>query len=197
MLGSAIYSRWRYFNHWAYDASTILENENRSWFILALSRLAILSGENPFVFTGQLQEIHLVSNRICYGLCPEPDEEVEQHITINSEGQVWFSAYVFGHVCNNGRHEKPRTQNFKLAKDCVDKIFSAFTAYFSEGYDEIYATDIGDWDMELMNTEGKIYKFRGSLCSDFKVNGIDLSELLRDSLNMPDLYAFDGNTNLI
>lgn len=194
LLGSAIYSRWRYFNHWAYDASTILENENRSWFILALSRLAILSGENPFVFTGQLQEIHLVSNRICYGLCPEPDEEVEQHITINSEGQVWFSAYVFGHVCNNGRHEKPRTQNFKLAKDCVDKIFSAFTAYFSEGYDEIYATDIGDWDMELMNTEGKIYKFRGSLCSDFKVNGIDLSELLRDSLNMPDLYAFDGNT---
>ena len=40
LLGSAIYSRWRYFNHWAYDASTILENENRSWFILALSRLA-------------------------------------------------------------------------------------------------------------------------------------------------------------
>ena len=117
LLGSAIYSRWRYFNHWAYDASTILENENRSWFILALSRLAILSGENPFVFTGQLQEIHLVSNRICYGLCPEPDEEVEQHITINSEGQVWFSAYVFGHVCNNGRHEKPRTQKFKLAEN--------------------------------------------------------------------------------
>lgn len=24
LLGSAIYSRWRYFNHWAYDAASIL-----------------------------------------------------------------------------------------------------------------------------------------------------------------------------
>ena len=30
LLGSAIYSQWRYFNHWAYDAATILETENRS-----------------------------------------------------------------------------------------------------------------------------------------------------------------------
>ena len=44
LLGSAIYSQWRYFNHWAYDAASILEPENRSWFILALSRLAVLFG---------------------------------------------------------------------------------------------------------------------------------------------------------
>ena len=31
------------------------------------------------------------------------------------------------------------------------------------------------------------------LCSSFEVDGIDLSDLLRDSLKMPDLYAFDGN----
>ena len=30
LLGSAIYSRWRYFNHWAYDAVAILQFENRS-----------------------------------------------------------------------------------------------------------------------------------------------------------------------
>ena len=47
--------------------------------------------------------------------------------------------------------------------------------------------------MELTNTEGKIYKFRGSLCSEFVVQGVDLSDLLRNSLDMPDLYAFDGN----
>ena len=43
LLGSAIYSQWRYFNHWAYSAEEILERENRSWFILALDRLAVLS----------------------------------------------------------------------------------------------------------------------------------------------------------
>ena len=47
--------------------------------------------------------------------------------------------------------------------------------------------------MELTNTAGKVYQFSGSLCSFFEVDGIDLSDLLRDSLKMPDLYAFDGN----
>ena len=68
LLGSAIYSQWRYFNHWAYDAASILEFENRSWFILALSRLAVLSGENPFIFTGELKKIRIVSNRLGYCL---------------------------------------------------------------------------------------------------------------------------------
>ena len=39
LLGSAIYSRWRYFNHWAYSADEILESDNRKWFIIALKRL--------------------------------------------------------------------------------------------------------------------------------------------------------------
>ena len=39
LLGSAIYSRWRYFNHWAYSGEEILDVKNRAWFILALDRL--------------------------------------------------------------------------------------------------------------------------------------------------------------
>ncbi|MDH6363080.1 hypothetical protein M2139_000055 [Enterococcus sp. PF1-24] len=46
LLGSAIYSRWRYFNHWAYTGAEILEPKNREWFILALGRLMLLSSEN-------------------------------------------------------------------------------------------------------------------------------------------------------
>ena len=192
LLGSAIYSQWRYFNHWAYDATDILKPENRAWFILALSRLALLSGENPFLFKGELRKIRLVSNRLGYGPCPEPDEEVEQHITVNSEGQVWFSSYVFGQR-RDGQYEKAHSQNLRIDKAVAARIISAFTEYFSNGYDEVFATDIGNWNMELTNTAGKVYRFSGSLCSSFEVDGIDLSDLLRDSLKMPDLYAFDGN----
>lgn len=46
LLGSAIYSRWRYFNHWAHDAVDILSESNRSWFIIALNRLIELSKED-------------------------------------------------------------------------------------------------------------------------------------------------------
>lgn len=70
------------------DAAAILNPENRSWFVLALSRLALLSGENPFLVKGELRKIRLVSNRLGYGPCPEPDEEVEQHITLNAEGKL-------------------------------------------------------------------------------------------------------------
>ena len=43
LLGSAIYSQWRYFNHWAYTGAEILESQNRNWFITALVRLEKLS----------------------------------------------------------------------------------------------------------------------------------------------------------
>ena len=45
LLGSAIYSRWRYFNHWAHDAKNILEEKNRQWFLVALKRLMVLSSQ--------------------------------------------------------------------------------------------------------------------------------------------------------
>lgn len=43
LLGSAVYSQWRYFNHWAYSGAEILEPKNREWFILALDRMATLT----------------------------------------------------------------------------------------------------------------------------------------------------------
>lgn len=191
LLGSAIYSRWRYFNHWAYDGAEILEPENRAWFILALNRLALISEEKPFIFQGTLKKMRIVSNNICYGPMPEADEEVEQHLTINDKGCVWFSGYNFGH--GDERYEKTRNCNFKIEKTNTDKLFDAITAYFSDSYDEVYATDIGDWVMELTNTDGKIYKFRGSLCADFDYKGTDLSDLVRETVGIDDLFVFDGN----
>ena len=43
LLGSAVFSRWRYFNHWAYSGAEILEPQNRLWFILALEKMAMLT----------------------------------------------------------------------------------------------------------------------------------------------------------
>ncbi len=43
LLGSAIYSRWRYFNHWAYSGEEILLPENRNWFLIAFAHLSSLA----------------------------------------------------------------------------------------------------------------------------------------------------------
>ena len=191
LLGSAIYSQWRYFNHWAYSGAEILEPQKRAWFILALSRLALLSGDNPFIFQGEPQKIRIISNCIGYDPCPEPEKEVEQRLTINADGQVWFSAYNF---CDGfDHHKKARSQMCKIDKTTATNMLTSIARYFSDEYDELFATDIGDWVMEITNTEGNVYKFRGSLCADFAVDGIDLSDLVRETLGMDDLYVFDGN----
>lgn len=191
LLGSAIYSRWRYFNHWAYDGEEILEDRNLSWFILALKRLLVLSAENNAIFKGIPKTIHIVSNNICYGPCPEPTDEVEQHLTIGADGQVKFLSLNFGYGME--KYEKGRSKEFNIGKAIAEKILNAVGEYFSNEYIEIFATDIGDWNMEIINTDGESYHFRGSLCADFEIDGIDLSDLIRDETGIKNLYIFDGN----
>lgn len=135
--------------------------------------------------------MRIISNNICYSYIPEQDEEVVQHLTINNEGRVWFSGYNYGY--GGERYEKARSKNFKIDKTATDKLFGAITAYFSNEYTEIFATDIGDWAMELINTEGVTYKFRGTLCAEFDYEGKNLSDLIRDTVGIDDLYVFDGN----
>lgn len=42
LLGSAIYSKWRWITHWEYRGSLASE-ENKRWFLLALKRLSELT----------------------------------------------------------------------------------------------------------------------------------------------------------
>ena len=192
LLGSAVYSRWRYFNHWAYNAADILKAENRAWFLLALERMRVLSGENTRTFSGVLKKIHIISNQEGYEFLPGTDEEIEQYITINADGSALFEAFAFGNKYD-GHHKRIRTQKWQLPLKTVEQIMSAFGSYFKNEYKEVFALDAGNWHMELTNEEGKIYRFKGSLCVHLKVDGVDLSDLVRESLEMPDLYMFDGN----
>ncbi|MDF1494845.1 hypothetical protein [Caproiciproducens sp. CPB-2] len=193
LLGSAIFSQWRYITHWSYGES-LLSDKNRPWFILAFSRLIVLTSEDgasPFVFRGQVQKIRIESNNIGFGLFPAPYKEVEQHLTIAADGRVWFSGYNYGQ--GGGRYERGRTKGFSIGRDAAARILNAVGAYFSNEYQTEFATDIGTWEMIITNTDGKPYRFEGSLCCNFDVDGVDLSDLIRGTLDMPDLFLFDGN----
>lgn len=41
ILGNGIYSKWRYITHWA--ESSLLSEENKKWFLIALNKLAQLT----------------------------------------------------------------------------------------------------------------------------------------------------------
>ena len=191
LLGSAIYSKWAYFRYWADDSSEILSKENRSWFILALKQLEKLSGDRIFACKSKIKKIRIISNNLSFDKIPYPDDEVEQRLSINSEGRVYFSTYKFG--SGEKSYPKKRSKIFKIEKDTSSKLLSVLAAYFSKRYDKTFTTDIGRWNIEITDIDGKVYKYNGSFDSDLEYEGIDLSDFLRDSLGMDDLYAFDGN----
>lgn len=192
LLGAAIYSQWRYFNQWVYTGTEISEPQNREWFVLAFDRLAQLSKKDSFIFQGTLKKVCIISNNICYGAMPEQDDEVEQRLTINNEGCVWFSGYNFG--CGDGKYKKARSKNFKIEKAAAGRLLGAIGDYFGNGYTEIFATDVGDWVMELTDTAGNTSTLHGALCAAFDHEDTDLSDLVRDIVGMDDLYVFDGNS---
>ena len=42
LLGSAIFSKWRYYTHWAYDIN-LTSDECREWFIMAFDKMKALT----------------------------------------------------------------------------------------------------------------------------------------------------------
>lgn len=49
LIGSAIYSKWRFYNHWAYDSSSILCNTSRDWFIAMFERIIEITEQYNFL----------------------------------------------------------------------------------------------------------------------------------------------------
>lgn len=196
LLGTAIFSKWRGVTHWSYEDS-LLSDSNHPWFIAAFQRLAFLTNDdvvNPYVLKGKAKRIRIVSNNKGYGYLPELDEEVEQRLTMTSDGRVWFSAYSIAKPYDFEHYNRSRRLQFKLEKEKADIIFSAFNQLFCSETDRIFATDIGSWDMRIIEEDDRVFPLSGSLCVNYDINGMDLSDLLRKEIGIDNLFAFNGNS---
>lgn len=56
-----------------------------------MERLTADGDGSPFIFEGTPQKLWLISNNSCYGPHPQPNDEVEQHLSITADGRVFFS----------------------------------------------------------------------------------------------------------
>ena len=135
--------------------------------------------------------VKIISNNLCYGPAPKPDDEVEQHLSIDNEGNVRFSGFKFGNT-RGQRYEKARTKRFKIEKASAEKLLNALADYFENEYSGIFITDCGSWEMKLTDIKGTCFEFCGSFYVELKYKDADLSELVRDTLGMDDLFVFDG-----
>lgn len=142
------------------------------------------------VFRLQIRKVRIVSNNICYGPEPFPEDEVEQHLTISASGRVWFTGYKYAN--GFGKFEICRRQQLAIGKPSAKEILAFFSQYLNSGQLVCYATDIGSWEMVITDIEGEIYTFKGSLCGGVSVGDTDLTSYLREYIPVRGLFVFDG-----
>ncbi len=194
-LGTAIFSQWRYITHWSY-CSHPLDEQYRPWFITAFGRLVTITSEDnspPYIFHGNIKRVRIHSNNIAYGMLPREGFEVEQHITITDDGRVWITRYAFSEDLNFVDLKKTEQRQFRIAADKAKFLLDKYTKYFRDEYEISFATDVGSFEMQITDDEGKQAVFIGPLICDFEVDGYNLSQLLRDTLDDQTLFVFDNN----
>lgn len=196
-LGTAIFSQWRYITHWSYSSHP-LDAQYRPWFICAFSRLLIITSDDkisPFVFFGNAKKVKIHSNSICFGYCPKKDDEVEQHLTITDDGRIWITRYAISEDLNFCKLKKTEQKQIKINPDKAKYLLSKFTEYFGNEYDMDFITDVGSFEMWIDDDNGKKTHFIGPLLSEFIVDDVDLSQLVRDTLDDQTLFVFNNNNN--
>lgn len=143
----------------------------------------------------QIKKFTLISNNIIYGPEPAYDEEVEQRLTINQKGQVWFFGYKYGD--GNGKAPVARKNRLTIDKDKVTEILSLLSQYLEENGQltlDALISDIGSWSLFITEAAGIEKEFYGSLCEDYQALGnTELSARIREAAPIKDLFAFDGN----
>lgn len=194
-LGTAIFSQWRYITHWSY-CSHPLDEQYRPWFITAFGRLVTITSEDnspPYVFHGNVKKVKIHSNNMGYGFLPREGTEVEQHLTITDDGRVWLTRYAISEDLNFAKLTKTEQRKFKISSDKAKFLLDKYTKYFRDEYEISFATDVGSFEMQITDDEGKTAYFIGPLICEFEVDGYDLSQLTRDTVEDQTLFVFDNN----
>ena len=136
-----------------------------------------------------LKKLRLISNNICYGPCPDADEEVEQHLTIISDGRVWFSRYNYG--LGDGKYELAEKKQLNIGKDIAVDILAFTKKYFDEKGIVMKCTDVGIWELFLTDENDAKYTIDGSVVPDDYTS--EISNYIRERLPLENLFLFDGN----
>ena len=137
-----------------------------------------------------LRKMRLISNSLCYGPEPEPNDEIEQRLTITSNGRVWLSRYRYG--MGTDSHELYEKNSFTISLESAKPILRVVSDYFGKEYEPYYVTDVGYWNLLLTDTNGQIHKIFGSLSYNSELGLGGLSEFIRSELRINDLLIFDG-----
>mgnify|MGYP004682378011 FL=1 len=135
------------------------------------------------VINGVPRKITLCSNGICYGPCPEPDEERIQKVTISANGKVYITLKNYEGVIL-------RKIQKRIPAEMAAGWLGDVGTHLSVLIDLTMITDVGSWEAVIVNEENKKFRISGYLADGDK--WLDkYSDDLREMLDMPELYVFN------
>ena len=137
-----------------------------------------------------IKDVSLISNVIGYG--PEPlfYEEVEQCLTISSTGEVCCRRFAYG---DGGEDNVMKNEErISISEEAANRILAYIDKFFEE-YEPIWATDVGKWHLEALFDDGSSKSTQGPMIGTEPVDGVDLSEMIREEVPIEGLFLFDGN----
>ena len=143
-----------------------------------------------------IKSIKITSNGICYGPMPDDNEEVEQYLTISSNGRVWFSARNYKQYTEEkGYCRKKQLSIGKWKAEFILRLICNLAE------SDLFVTDVGSFDMEIRCTDGTKSHISGSLIGGVtaysygRMFEIDLTRLIRRYIPVYGLWVFDGSTS--
>lgn len=139
----------------------------------------------------RLQKAQIISNLLCYGPCPEPEDAVEQRLTISANGQVWFTEYLFGGI-DSQKRSIGRQERITIGKAKAAEILSLLADYCESEPMLCRCTDIGDWHLTATTPNGTKTKLSCSLCGGIAVGDVDLTDFIREQIPISNMAVFGG-----
>lgn len=139
----------------------------------------------------RLQKVQIISDLQCYGPCPEAEDAIEQRLTVSATGRVWFTEYLFGEIgCD--KHPIGRRRQMSIGKEKALAILSKVADYLEEDPVLIYCTDIGNWTLITAKASGEVHRIAASLCGGVALDGVDLTDFIRERIPIEGLAVFGG-----
>jgi hypothetical protein len=135
-----------------------------------------------------MRAIQIISDGLCCGPVPEPDDEVKQKLIVSEDGRVQFIGFSFGNKLWGHTVFRKRTINIDqtILKEMLDLVFE----YFSKVHMHAWVTDIGSWKIRILNEGIKSKTHEGSMCGVIEVRNIDLGKYIRENIPIEDLWVF-------
>lgn len=138
------------------------------------------------LFAGSAAAAHIYSSKEGFGALPQPGEETEQQLDLFADGRAVFYSYASGESRSCLAHRE-----WELQKEAVREVLEELAQLFAKPLQAGFEPENGEWSLVLVNEAGKEYRYSGALGTG-AVLLTAFSAYLREKLQMPQLYALDG-----